>query len=187
MLDILGYGKQKFVGLQDTYWSFDDGPIAEKIEDCDSVGKIFDLLWSQMSEKILASTLSRGDLNLSLEDLNLFLASFLVIGITPQPEISSYFMQDPRGIFGSKWMQERFSRDKWHYYHAHLHLDPFDLSKTLQQNSAQIYSPTQVVVVDEMIVPFEGRWKYIQHVRGKLHNTGFNCNHVNFLFNYERN
>ena len=28
------------------------------------------------------------------------------------------------------------------------------------------------MIVDEMLIPFTGRWKYVQYIKGKPHNTG---------------
>lgn len=163
---------ERFEGISEIEWLFPSGPIEKKLTDCNTVGQIFDVIWSGISEKILESTQARETFPLSLADINLFLASCLVIGLVPQPEIAHYFQNDPRGIFGNKWMQEHFTRDKWYQIHSSLHFDPFDLCKTLQSNCSKIYSPSQLITIDEMMVPFDGRWKHKQHIRGKPHNTG---------------
>lgn len=138
----------------------------------DSIGKIFDVIWSNLSTTILESTLEREDVNWNVDDINLFLSSMLVMGLTPQPSIEDYFKQDQMGIFGSKWMQKRFTEHKWSYMHSHLHFEPKQCIDILHSNSQNAWNLNQVLVVDEMIVPFTGRWKWIQYVKGKPHNTG---------------
>ena len=72
---------------------------------CKSIGQIFDVMWSNMTETILKTTLAREQVEWKVEDINLFLASLLTMGLAPEPSIEDYFKQDKRGIFGSLWMQ----------------------------------------------------------------------------------
>ena len=85
-----------------------------------------------MSELIMEKTRERR--NVSLSDLNLYLAALLVIGLTPEPSFDDYFTQDSDGIFGSTWMQQHFTRHKWDEFHAHTHLDPNNLAQQLNIN-----------------------------------------------------
>lgn len=154
-------------------WYYYSGPNHSLLKNCNSVGKIFDIAWKGISEHILETTLKRNDSPVtSVKDINLYLASLLVVGLTPHPEVANYFMQDERGIFGSTWMQNHCTRDKWHAVNAHIHFDPVWLTAKVRDNVAEMWNPYQEVVVDEMMVPFTGRWKHIQHVKGKPHNTG---------------
>ena len=89
----------KFVGLTDTSFPYTSGPTFK----VDSVVKIFDVVWSNMSEQILTTTLLKEtDQKWTLDDINTYLASILVMGLTSQPSVEDYFQQDSRGIFGSK-------------------------------------------------------------------------------------
>ena len=126
-----------------------------------------------MSENILQTTLAREPhQNWKLADINLFLASQLVMGLTPEPSIENYFQQDSMGIFGSLWMQESFSRDKWTELNQHIHFDTNQCMQQLRVNIQQAWNLNQILVVDEMMRTFTGRWKHIQHVKRKPHNTG---------------
>ena len=87
-----------------------------------------------MSENILKSTLEKEQIDWGVEHINLFLASLLTIGLAPQPSIVDYFKQDERGIFGSLWMQQRFTEHKWSYMHSHLHFDTKECMDTLRKN-----------------------------------------------------
>lgn len=164
-----------FVGLSDQIWSFPDGIIDEDLENSLSISKVFDVLWSPASQHLAAMTGAReSTLQCDKKTIDLFLASILVTGLSPSPEIEFYFKQDSTGIFGNKWMQDHFTAKKWHELNSHIHLDPLYLCDILRENYQKIYSPQQILVVDEMMMPFQGRWKSIQHVRGKPHNTGLN-------------
>jgi hypothetical protein len=155
--------------LTDTSFTYPTGPTFK----ADSIGKIFDVLWSGMSEKILTQTLLReSDKKWSIEDINAYLASVLVMGMTPEPSVEDYFHQDSQGIFGSKWMQETFTVHKWHEMNAHIHWDTDVCCDLLRSNCQQAWDLRQVLIVDEMIRTFTGRWKWIQHVKGKPHDTG---------------
>jgi hypothetical protein len=129
-------------------------------------------MWSGISEHIVQETEARENFGWDINDINLFLASELVMGLSPQPQIHDYFMQDRKGIFGSLWMQQHFTQVKWSQLHSHIHFEPRDLIQALRLNGQNLWSLGQVVIVDEMMVPFTGRWKGIQFVRGKPHDTG---------------
>lgn len=49
-----------------------------------TVGDIFDRLWKDCSEQIVTTSKSRGS-NIEVKDINLLLASTLVMSLTPQP------------------------------------------------------------------------------------------------------
>ena len=93
-------------------------------------------MWSNISEQILTTTLLKEtDQKWTLDDINTYLVSILVMGLTPQPSVENYFQQDSRGIFGSKWMQKAFTLHKWHYMNAHIHYDTDAFIQQLRQNS----------------------------------------------------
>ena len=96
-------------------------------------------------------------MSVSSSDINMFLAALLMIGLTPKPSFGDYFKQDPDGIFGSVWMQQHLSRDKFEFLHAHTHLDANILIEQLNFNVKSCWNLHQVVVIDEMMVPFQGR------------------------------
>lgn len=171
-MDENGWKREQFVGIRETLWTFPSGPDLQKFDHCSHVGEIFDVLWQGVSEHIVEIINNREKINISTIDLNLFLCSMLVMGLTPSPSIDLYWKEDKRGIFGSKWLQSRFSRDRWHRFNSQFHFDPMDLCNILKKNFQESYLPGQVICVDEIIIPFQGRWKWIQHVKGKPHNTG---------------
>ena len=154
--------------MNDTLFSFTSGPTFKG----ESVGQIFNVLWSNMSEQILTTTLLREfHQEWTLKDINLYLASVLVMGLTPQPSVENYFKEDPRGIFGSQWMKETFTAHKWHAMNANIHYDTDACMQQLRQNSQKSWNLQQVLIIDEMIWTFTGKWSGIQHVKGKSHNT----------------
>lgn len=149
------------------------GPKSEIFESIESVDKIFDVLWSGITEAIWDETIERKEFDISIDDINLMLASMLVMGLNVQPSAKDYFNQsDSRGIFGCEWLIDRFTRTKWHDFNNRIHFKPRQVMKLLRNNFQNSWNLHQQVVVDETIIPFTGQWKYIQHVRNKPHNTG---------------
>lgn len=148
-----GWGTSVFRGLTETLFTFPTGSTLEYT----SIGEIFDAIWLNISNAILQNTLVREETDWKIEDINLFLASMLVMGLTPEPSIEDYFKQDEIGIFGSKWMQQQFTKHKWCFMHAHIHYDYQQCIDILKTNSQQAWNLQQVLVIDEMIEPFTGR------------------------------
>lgn len=140
-------------------WTFPSGPNSKKFQHCSHVGQIFDILWQGASEHIVETINNRENIAMTIADLNLFLCSMLVMGLTPSPSIDLYWQEDKRGIFGSKWLQSRFTRDGWHKLNSQFHFDPKYLCDLLKINFQESYLPNQVICVDEMMIPFQGRWK----------------------------
>ena len=153
-------------------FTFPTGPDFKVLSGCDTIGKIFDVVWSDISNHILEETKRREDVNWNVDHINLFLASHLVMGLTPQPSIEDYFRIDLDGIFGSNWMKQQFTTSWWSNIHTHIHYDPQICINLLRSNSQKVWNLDQVLIVDEMLIPFTGRWKYIQYIKGKPHNTG---------------
>jgi hypothetical protein len=169
----LKWGKERFVGLQDNlWWDASCGPKRGLFTENSSSATVFDALWSGCSESLLISTNSKEEQQISLQDLNLYLAGLLVTGLSPQPAIEDYFTRDPSGISGNLWMQQHFTEHIWCHFNAHTHIDGNGLISLLRDNAQKLWNLHQHVVVDEMMVPFTGRWKYRQHVKGKPHDTG---------------
>ena len=69
-------------------------------------------------------------------------------------------------------MQQRFTEHKWSFMHSHLHFDPKECINILRTNVQSSWNLRQVLVVDELMVTFTGKWKWIQFIKGKSHNTG---------------
>lgn len=144
------------------------------------ISEIFQVLWWGVSESMVTSTNTERNLldgatekhTIDVEGLNLFLGSLLVTGLVPEPTVNHYFTDDLRGIFRNKWMGQQWTRDKWHRFHSNIHVKHQECIQLLRTNIQANWNPSQILVVDEMILPFEGRWAYRQFVRGKPHNTG---------------
>lgn len=133
---------------------------------------IFDCLWKDVSEVLLAANAAKGPLLNSVSKLNLFLASLLVIGLVTHPEILDYFMLDPEGIFGNEWMKLHFTAHIWHFIKANISVPAQSIVELIRSNAKDMWNPSQHLVVDEMMIPFTGKWRYRQYVKGKPHNTG---------------
>jgi hypothetical protein len=130
-------------------------------------------IWDFFMKAVILLIAANSD-GLSYEDVSLFMAGILVTGLCPQPTYNHYFMDDPLGIYGNSWMKEHFTSNGWSEIHNKIHLSKIyvQIFQSLRKQFQQAWSLHQIVVVDEMIIPFEGHWIHIQFVRGKPHNTG---------------
>ena len=99
-----------------------------------TIKEIRNVQWSGLTEGIVEITNAREVTSVSSADINLFLASLLVVGLIPEPSFEDYFKQDSDGIFGSVWMQHHFSRYKFEFLHAHTHLNANELIEQLNIN-----------------------------------------------------
>jgi hypothetical protein len=135
------------------------------------VQDVFSYLWTGCTEHIVETMWERGEYEWGVEEVNLMLASHLVMGLAPQATISDYFVHDTGGIFGNSWMKSRFTEHLWSDLHSAIHFDSNSLMTLVRDNSQSAWNLHQQLVVDEMMIPFTGRWKHIQHVKGKPHNT----------------
>lgn len=133
-------------------FSFPTGPNIKSLKKCDTIGKIFDVVWSDISLHILEETKKRENVNWNVDHINLFLASQLVMGLSPQPSIEDYFKDDPSGIFGSNWMKKRFTASWWSNIHNSIHYDLQTCIGLLRNNSQKVWNLDQVLVVDEMLI-----------------------------------
>ena len=70
----------------------------------------------------------------SAKKINLFLASLLVIGLVPHPEIADYFTESSDGIFGNTWMKEHFTAKTWHHIKSHIKIPAQDIARLLRRN-----------------------------------------------------
>jgi len=159
--------------LKDQVWWIDNvGPKMNLFSNNSTISSIFDTLWKDCSELILNSTNQRENNRFSINDINLLLASTLVMGMVPQPSIEDYFKHDSFGIFGNLWMQQHFTKHIWCDLHTSVHINHNELLTLIKFNCQQSWNLHQQLVVDEMIVPFTGKWKHRQYVKGKPYDTG---------------
>jgi hypothetical protein len=124
-----------------------------------------------MSEMIDEVTNESDDI-MDRDDINLLLASYLVLGLNSQPQIIDYFSNNDMGVFGCNWMKQHYTQVKWSYHNFRIRFSPDLLIYTLRRNSQKAWNLHQIIVTDEMIIPFTGRWNNVQHIKGKPHNTG---------------
>jgi hypothetical protein len=94
------------------------------------------------------------------------------MGFSQQPSIDDYFQNDELGIFRSDWIKSHISRDKWYQLHTNIHIEPNQLISKLNENFKNAWNLHQELVIDELIIPFEGRYKHIQNIPSKPHTTG---------------
>ena len=166
-----GWGIQNFRGFLEQEFFFPVGPNQKIFNSTTSTITIFDFMWNKVTKLIYLETDKRKE-EISKEDINLYLAATLVMGLNSQPTQSSYFEKDDKGISGCHWMKERFTLKDLSYIQSHIHFDHSKVIQILRKNFQDAWELHKQLVVDELIVPFTGRWKYRQYVKGKPHTTG---------------
>ncbi len=102
-----------------------------------------------------------------------FIGIVYLMGLVRLPSIEDYF-QDPRkaNVFGvaAIWRTMSYSQFAAIAHAIHYKIDY--LIEKMNENFKKYYIPMKVLIVDEAMIPFKGRWQYRQHVRGKPHATG---------------
>jgi hypothetical protein len=158
--------------MTDTTWNFPCGPKTSILSEDTTIPTIFNYLWKDITESVVQWTNSREEKKVSIEDVNLFWASEIVMGLNSESSIEDYFKHDSDGIFGNLWMKEHFTAHKWSYLHSHIHIKPNELLKIVCQNCQQLWDPHQKIVIDEGMLKFTGKWKWIQFILNKPNDTG---------------
>ena len=121
-------------------FTFPTGPNFKVLKECDKIGKIFDVVWSNISMHILEKTKKREDINWKVDDIDLFLASHLIMRLAPQLTIKDYFKNDSNSIFASNWMKKRFTANWWSNIHSHIHYDPQTCINLLRNNGQKLWN-----------------------------------------------
>ena len=104
-------------------------------------------------------------------EIKKFMAICLEMGIAPLPSIDLYW-RGKNHFFGNKFISKTMSRYRFQQINAVLHFQVGFLQTKLNSNFKNNWQPYRTVVVDEGIIPFKGRYRYKQYVRGKPHSTG---------------
>ena len=107
----------------------------------------------------------------SLDHLKLWIAGELVMSICPQPSIEDYWRVD-HSYYGCKWIQDRVSRDLFTFITSVITFDVLSLIQQVRTNFQAHWMPVDYAVIDEMIVPFQGRSQHRVHIRGKPWSDG---------------
>lgn len=111
-----------------------------------------------------------------------FFAVWLVMGLAQQPTVRHYWKTTSCDIYGCDFIKNTLSVNAFGRISSHLRWpDPkhtpneekvLGLEKRLNENFKKYWKLSRLVVVDEIMLLFKGRFKYRQHVRGKPKATG---------------
>jgi hypothetical protein len=119
----------------------------------------------------------------SVEEIIKYLVVLLIAGIVHVPSWRDYWSSS---ITGQTSIINLLSRDRWTEIHKYFHIDnptkeqkkedPLALIRTvyneLRKRFKQNWYLSEVVVVDEGIIPFKGKVMMRQYIPRKPHNTG---------------
>lgn len=101
--------------------------------------------------------------------------NFLVLlglGLVKFPELKSHWKQDGNDIYFSPIFRRLLAKKRYDEYRENLDFDIEYVEDYLNWAFKERYVPDCVVVIDECLVLFKGRFAGSQHVRGKPHATG---------------
>ena len=109
--------------------------------------------------------------DISAAEMMKFLAVTIQMGIDKRPSVKKYWSVKEQ--YHTPWFNSVFARERFELlYHSMLHAAPVSAEKTqkilpflkkLVQNFQEVFYPFRNVSIDEMVVGFKGRVKYIQY------------------------
>lgn len=108
----------------------------------------------------------------SIEELRQYFAIIFTMGLVRMPEMGQYWTDDEKQLFGNGLVRATLSRNRFKEIHRCLSFDIDWLVSKVCDIIGKCWIPTETCVVDECIIPFKGRFRGRQHVRGKPHATG---------------
>lgn len=96
----------------------------------------------------------------------------LAMGLVQLPEIAQYWEKDEDGLFNADYFNRLISRDRFFELRGSLSYDYEFLETEINKRFKACWIPEAVLVVDECLILFKGRFAHRQHIRGKPHATG---------------
>lgn len=102
-------------------------------------------------------------------DFMSYVAVHLLMGLVHYPSVDDYWKRSD--IFACAMIRTLMSRKKYYLIRGCLQFNIQTIIKYVNVIIRKYYYPDCIVVVDETLIPFKGRWKARQHVRGKPHAT----------------
>ncbi|XP_038071966.1 piggyBac transposable element-derived protein 4-like [Patiria miniata] len=104
------------------------------------------------------------------DEMSVFLAMTIIIGIMPKPDLKLYWTRDP--VFETPFFPNTMPRDRFMELLFHLHLRQADTNDrlykvrpvidTLTENFKSVYLPDSRISMDESLWKFKGRLKFKQ-------------------------
>jgi hypothetical protein len=113
----------------------------------------------------------------SLEEMNKYLAIELTMGFVRFPKMIQHWTESP--FYGTKFISDLMGRNRWKQIHSHIDLDVNFIQEKLRQSFKNYWRPFPHLAVDEGMIPFEGRYKYKQHIFGKPRDSGIKYYNMN--------
>jgi hypothetical protein len=149
-----------------------DGPTSIDVNKLKNELDVFRLFWTKkLEEGILKySNEKNGAFLMNLEDFHKYICVSLVLGIIQYPDQRDHWSDSE--FFGTKFVQQLISRTSWESFHNQLHFNIEFIKDSLITQFQKYWEPFPHLAVDEGMVPFKGRYRYKQHIRGKPDATG---------------
>ena len=121
--------------------------------------------------KLKAENLQQKIYPKSKEDLFKYFLVILGMGIVQFPKVTLHWRRGDL-IYESSMFAKLLSRNKYEMYRNCVTCNFTYVEEYLNFKFKSVRSPKNVLVVDECLVSFKGRFKGRQHIRGKPHATG---------------
>lgn len=106
------------------------------------------------------------------EDLWRYFVVLIGMGLVKFPRIKDYWRQDKVDLFGSSYFGRILSGRKYQDFREAIDFDITYVEDYLNYIFKKNWVPTSILVVDECLILFKGRFGGRQHIRGKPHATG---------------
>jgi hypothetical protein len=138
--------------------------------------------------------------NTTVSEIHLFICGLLFCGIVRLPVWNHYFTNDPS--LGQPFIQEMFSRQRWNLLLTMIHIEDPDnfeadnplwrvstVTEAINKNIKKLWNPGEILVVDEGMIPFNGRTRLRQYIPRKPHSNGIKywalVDNYGFLYSFD--
>lgn len=108
---------------------------------------------------------------ITIREMWIYLAlEIFLFGLVHMPLSRNYWEAGP--LYGNTLARMAMTGKRFFEIRASLKFSLNHIYKTITEKTQLYYTPSRHVSVDELLLPFKGRYRFRQHVRGKPNQTG---------------